>query len=136
MLAMIVTCSDCKQVLWSNEDEPPPDAVAGPMEARQPCSNCDATARTFELSATAGVAVAAGGSVVVTSTQRRLRTYGYSVRWTEPTGPDGAWMVEVFDGEGKLIGGGLGDDLEDAILGVAERLLPPDTPETGPAPSN
>jgi hypothetical protein len=76
------------------------------------------------------VFVAAGGTAVVASTQRRLRTYGYSLRWTEPTGPDGRWLVEVFDDDGKLVDGGLGDDLVDIILGVAERLLPPETPSS------
>jgi hypothetical protein len=51
---MSVKCADCKQELWPDQGEPPPDAVAGPMEARHACPKCGATARTFEVSATAG----------------------------------------------------------------------------------
>jgi hypothetical protein len=114
-------------VLWSGPSEPP-DAVAGPLEARRPCPTCGATWRIIEVSASgvgASAAIAGGGSVVV-STQRRLLTHGYGIRWTEPTGPKGSWLLEVFDSEGNLVDGGMGDDPVDAILGVAERLLPPE----------
>jgi hypothetical protein len=36
-------------------------------------------------------------------------------------------MLEVLDADGELIDGGMGDDPEDALLGVAERLLPPES---------
>jgi hypothetical protein len=61
-----------------------------------------------------------------TASPGRLRTYGYGVRWTEPTGPEGSWLIEVLDSEGDLIDGGMGDNVDDAILGVIERLLPPE----------
>jgi hypothetical protein len=97
--------------------------VTGRLEAREPCPTCGATARTIEVSASgvgASAAIAAGGTVVA-SALTRLRTYEYGIRWTEPTGPEGSWLIEVLDSEGNLIDGGLGDNLDDAILGVIER---------------
>ena len=38
---------------------------------------------------------------------------------------EGAWLVEVLDDSGAIIDAGVGDNPEDALLGVAERLLPP-----------
>jgi hypothetical protein len=36
----------------------------------------------------------------------------------------GAWMVRVFERDGTFTDGAVADDPEDAILAVAERLLP------------
>jgi hypothetical protein len=96
------------------------------MEEREPCPTCGATSRTFELSGSVSAAVAAGGTVALEVAQTRLRSYGYGIRWTEPTGPDGSWLIEVLDNEGKLIEAGMGDNRDDAILGVIESVLPPE----------
>jgi hypothetical protein len=63
--------------------------------------------------------------VAARAAQRELlRTHARQLRWTEPAGPGGPWQLQVFDAEGNFIDGGMGDDLEDALLAVAERLLP------------
>jgi hypothetical protein len=49
---------------------------------------------------------------------------GFSVEWWQLS-PGGAWMVRVFDDQGKWIDGSIQDDPQDAILAVSERLLPP-----------
>ena len=48
---------------------------------------------------------------------------GYRVTWYQY--PDGQYLVQVHNGAGELIDGGGGDDPEEMILEVAERLLPP-----------
>jgi hypothetical protein len=80
-----------------------------------------------------GAAIGSGemfGSLTVTpaivEVQKRLATYGRHIRWTEPTEPGGAWLVEVLDEQGHMLDGGMGDDPQDALLEVAERLLPPE----------
>jgi hypothetical protein len=87
-------------------------------------------ARTHELSASDSISLSETVEIVsspaAVAAQTQLRTHGRHLRWTEPTEPGGAWMLEVFDAEGKLIDGGMGDDPEDALLEVAERLLPPE----------
>jgi hypothetical protein len=35
------------------------------------------------------------------------------------------WMIEVRDDDGNMIDSGVGDNVDDAILGIIERLLPP-----------
>ena len=44
--------------------------------------------------------------------------------WSRLT-EDGAWLVQVHDGQGDLIDVGAAADPVDAILGVVERLLSP-----------
>jgi hypothetical protein len=84
----------------------------------------------YELSASDSGSATEAAEVVVSpaavAAQTRLRTHGRHLRWTELPEPSGAWMLEVLDAEGKLIDGGMGDDPEEALLEVAERLLPPE----------
>jgi hypothetical protein len=50
---------------------------------------------------------------------------GYRVTWYQY--PDGLYLVQIHDDKGELIEGGGGTDPVDALLEVAERLLPPGT---------
>jgi hypothetical protein len=55
-----------------------------------------------------------------------MTEYGFRLRWIEMGTTDTPmWMVEVYDSDGNFLMSGFGDDREDAILGVAEELLPP-----------
>jgi hypothetical protein len=49
---------------------------------------------------------------------------GFRLSWHRLR-PGGAVMVQVFDAGGDFIDGSIQDDPEDALLAVAERLLPP-----------
>lgn len=54
-----------------------------------------------------------------------LREQGYRLVWIEPVDPDDPiWALQVFTDEGELLVIGLGDNVEDALLSVAEDLLP------------
>jgi hypothetical protein len=56
-----------------------------------------------------------------------LRDQGKHLAWTEPTDPnDPVWALRVYNDKGELLAIGLGDDVEDALLEVAEELLPED----------
>ncbi len=65
--------------------------------------------------------------------QELLRQNGYRLLWRHPTdAADPVWMVEVYsDPGGELIEAGLGDNVDDALLGVID-LLRPD--ESGSVP--
>ncbi len=56
---------------------------------------------------------------------QRLEEIGFRVVWLRSVPDDGGFVLRVYDDEGNLIDGGVGDDPQDAILEVAERLLPP-----------
>lgn len=55
----------------------------------------------------------------------RIEEFGYHVTW-QRSQDDGLLLVFVHDQDGNLVDAGGGDDAVDLILGVAERLLPPD----------
>ena len=110
---------------------PAPTGVSGPSELRQPCPDCGSVARTIELRISAAVETDVATSIEVVKSpaaraaQRELlSTHARELRWTEPGGPGGPSLLQVFDAEGNFIDAGMGDDLEDALLAVAERLLP------------
>lgn len=64
-------------------------------------------------------------SVGAASEVETLKEQGFHLVWIEPSDPkEPIWMVEVFNEDGELITTGLGDNVEDALLGVAEDLLP------------
>jgi hypothetical protein len=72
-------------------------------------------------------AVEAAFSPAAQAAERQLvRAYECGLRWTEPTEQGAAWMLEVLDADGTVIDSGMGDDPEEALLEVAERLLPPE----------
>ena len=51
----------------------------------------------------------------------QLEDAGFDVQWLRV---GDAWMVRVFDRDGKWIAGSVQDDMETAILAVADSLLP------------
>jgi hypothetical protein len=137
-----VACGNCGEVL----DEPP----NLPQEARQPCPKCGALHRTFSVGGSIGssatVSVDIDGNVVIrppTGVLRleggeaeikieqparerldELEDAGYSVSWSQLS-PGGAWMVSVFDRDGNSVDTSIQDDPADALLAIAESLLPP-----------
>ena len=52
-----------------------------------------------------------------------IDAHTFILRW-QRTEQQGVWMVQAYDGAGKLLGMGLGDDREDALLELAEHLMP------------
>jgi hypothetical protein len=58
-----------------------------------------------------------------TAEAHQLEDAGFDVQWLELT-PGGAWMVRVFNRQGDFIDGAAGDDLQDVLFEVFERLLP------------
>jgi hypothetical protein len=119
-----VSCANCQTSL----DEP----SDVPAEQREPCPVCGSTGRVFELS----------GAIVVTSrmaaeairvdtspadetveAQTIRHQYRATLEWFQLEG--GLWMLHVVSENGELIEGGIGDNPEDAVLEVYERLIPP-----------
>ena len=114
-----------------------------PVEERKPCPNCGATRRRYAvtLSAVVEIGAALEAKVVVQpptiivqqgvdaliSDERlkRVREVARRLVWYEPTQGATEWMVEVYGDDDALIDSGMGDSVEDVLLGVAERLLPP-----------
>jgi hypothetical protein len=60
---------------------------------------------------------------VETEDARKLEDAGFRLSWLRLS-EGGAWMLRVFDGD-ELIDISAQDDPADALLAVAERLLPP-----------
>ncbi len=119
-----VTCGKCGAVIAESRDTRP--------EERQPCPRCGSTSRLFSVALVGEVIVGATLSVKVDvipapaeaePTTETFREIGYNVTWYAY--PDGQYLVQVFDNLGNLLDGGGGDDPEEMILEVAERLLPP-----------
>jgi hypothetical protein len=54
----------------------------------------------------------------------QLEDAGFEIVWLRLS-PGGAWMVRVYDRDGNWTDGSIQDDPVDALLAVAERLLPP-----------
>jgi hypothetical protein len=52
-----------------------------------------------------------------------LLEVGYRVEWYVTS--DGLYIVKIFNDAGEMLDGGGGDDPEEALLEVAEHLLPP-----------
>jgi hypothetical protein len=110
-----------------------------PPEQRMKCPNCGSTARSFSITAEAGVYLVAGVSAELSVTTARptspppsvetlpLEDAGFDVTWLRLS-EGGAWMVRVFDRDGVFVDGGIADDPQDAILAVCERLLPGSEP--------
>jgi hypothetical protein len=141
----VVRCGSCNVLLAE-----PSDLVA---EKRRPCPECGSLVRTFEVGLTAiaaTVAINSRGDVTVsppaaearastgvpgvrvevgagagTPTARieELEDAGYRLSWLQLS-PGGAWMVRVFDASGEWVDGSVQDAPADALLAVAERLLP------------
>ena len=104
---LAVSCSKCRRYLYQ--------ASSMRQEDRQPCPHCGSTARWFGAVVVDPMDVQEAGS--------RLEAMGRRLEWTRC---EGSWLVEGRDGGGSVIDSGIGDDPVDALLGVAERLLPPE----------
>jgi hypothetical protein len=64
--------------------------------------------------------------IVVSPPPELLDTHVFMLKWQRRDRQDRIWMVQAYDGEGQLIGMGLGDSRDDALLELAEHLVPPD----------
>ena len=119
-----VRCGNCDAKLDEHRNIPP--------EERQPCPACGSLTRTYPVHLSGTVVARAtltAQLVKVKAPQpaepktRDLEEHGYTVTWYRY--PDGLFLVQVHDQNGMLLDAGGGDDPVDAILEVAEKLLPP-----------
>jgi hypothetical protein len=53
----------------------------------------------------------------------KLTDASYDLQWLRLS-EGGAWMVRVYDSTGDFVDGSIADDPAEALLAVAERLLP------------
>lgn len=121
----VVRCGDCLTVL--------PEPPNTPPERRIPCPKCGSTTRNYAIELRATLFTQAdmvqpgmmqpAESSTSQDTVATLEDAGYEVQWLRLS-EGGAWMVRVFDREGDFIDGAIQDDPTDALLAVAERLLP------------
>lgn len=119
-----VRCGACNAKLDEPRNTLPDD--------RKPCPSCGSLARMYpvELAATitsratlsAELTVIATPTPAVDKTQQ-LEEFGFKVTWYRA--PDGLHLIQVHDADGNLLDAGGGHDPVDAILEVAEKLLPP-----------
>jgi bacterioferritin-associated ferredoxin len=124
-VGVTVTCGQCGRTLPERSDIP--------AENRPPCPQCGSTARTFlaEISSSITVTGSIQGTVEriappepAQPTTADMIEAGYKVVWYCYS--DGLYLVQVYDeNTGELIDAGGGDDPVDALLEVAQRLLPP-----------
>jgi hypothetical protein len=111
-----------------------------PAEQREPCPVCGSTVREFRDSGTVEIRVTGGASATVIAAAPKTHVddveadrsteadavrghYRATLDWVTLT--NGVWMVQVLNESGEVVEGGLGDNAEDALLGVYERLIPP-----------
>jgi hypothetical protein len=95
--------------------------------------------RNYEIALTASVVSAADVVIEAPSATARaeapepkvvienLEDDGFDLQWLRLS-EGGPWMLRVFDRGGNFIDGSIQDDPVDALLAVAERLLPPPEP--------
>jgi hypothetical protein len=120
-----VTCGNCGRKLEERSDLTP--------EQREPCPICGSTTRTFAVTASAAVGVAAAGiatAVVENVPAEELPLaaeirgrYQATLQWFALE--NGHWLLHVLNDRGEVVEGGIGDDPEEALLEVYERLIPP-----------
>lgn len=107
-----------------------------PAEQREPCPVCGSTIREFRDSGTLGVrvtvsAVALGKRTPVEGVEADQRLEAETIRGRYRATLDwyvlsnGVWMLQVLNERGEVVEGGLGDNPDDAVLEVYERLIPP-----------
>jgi hypothetical protein len=133
----VVRCGACGKTLA----EPP---GLNP-ERRQPCPNCGSTARNFAVSITTQAVTITDVIATVTKDVTiqapaaeataeapapeviapRLEELGFQLRWWQLS-EGGAWMLRVFNDAGDFIDASIQDSPADALLAVAERLIPPE----------
>jgi hypothetical protein len=121
----VVRCAQCLTLLA----EPPNTAP----EKRVPCPECGALARIYAITLSARVvtdvviqpppAEATASAPTAEVAVAKLADAHYSLQWLRLSG-GGAWMLRVLDPEGDFRDGAISDDPQEALLAVAERLLP------------
>jgi hypothetical protein len=121
-----VACGNCSRLLEERSDIS--------LDERQPCPVCGSTSRAFSLEASAGVYAVSGfeatlvPSEAVSADEAPIATeirgiFEATLRWHKLTGD--AWMVQVVNSNGEIVEGGLGDNAEEALLEIYERVIPP-----------
>jgi hypothetical protein len=127
----IVHCGQCGKKL---------DVARNTLEDRKPCPRCGSRRRHYVM--TVGPAVehddamkvepvlssddAVPKSLDAVLADERLtglRPFVRSIAWAEL--PDNSWMVEVRADNNVAIASGIGDNKDDALLDLAEHLMPP-----------
>lgn len=106
-------------------------------DQREPCPVCGSTVREFQksggsLTAPSVSTVASARRIQVASAPANQRPeaetlrgrYRVTLDWYELEGK-GLWLLQVLNENGELVDGGVGDNSEDALLEVYERLVPP-----------
>jgi hypothetical protein len=123
---------------YLGEEDPPGliefTTTAGPIVTRRSAIEVEAPAQPDTVTGTAAqilppLTQSAKGAV----SERHLSTdvICFELHWHSLSDQPGMWMVQVFDSQGALLDSGVGDDAQDAILGVAERLLPRENDSSG-----
>jgi hypothetical protein len=121
------------------------DTWQTPADEKKPCPRCGSMRRTYvitvgatvelneavELPDAKGTVSHTVDAVIADGRFDRLKPFARKVVWTNM--PEGTWMVEVKDENDVVLDSGLGDDREDALLDLAEHLMPPEPPRS-PSP--
>jgi hypothetical protein len=105
-----------------------------PIAERAPCPVCGSTSRAFALALGSGVYAISGMSATLvpgenvpadqTPAADELRgVFEATLRWQ--TLGDNLWMIQVLNADGEVVEGGIGDNPEEALLEVYERVIPP-----------
>lgn len=133
----VTRCGGCNRVL--------PEPSDTPAETREPCPDCGATHRSFEVGvadvisvtddfgnvtvavpAVSATASAPSPTVEVDGETLKIADKTYRVEWLRLR-DGGAYMLRVFDEDtGEWIDGALGDDPQDCVIAVAETLAQPE----------
>lgn len=116
----LVRCRECSTLLA--------EPANLPVEQRVPCPNCGSLGRKKEISVTGSIIANASVSGEALRAQKRLEAT-YTLEWLRLS-EGGAWMVRVYDPFRRFTDASIADDAEEALLAVAERLLPDDEPGT------
>jgi hypothetical protein len=80
--------------------------------------SCGSALRTQAPAATARFEMPAPTVIIA-----KLTDASYDLQWLRLS-EGGAWMVRVYDSTGDFVDGSIADDPAEALLAVAERLLP------------
>jgi hypothetical protein len=114
-----VRCGQCNELIAEPSNLPP--------EQRKPCPNCGATSRNFGVHISAALVIhtdvvaQAELSSAAEKVEKAAHDAGYELQWLKlPT----TWMLRVFDRDGNFLAGSIQESPEDALLAVADAMLP------------